>query len=49
MGRILLQNAGESTGFQVIAGEGGGPGEHDHVEDGMLGFVTSVRERGWAE
>ena len=42
----FTQNAGESTGFQVIAGEGVGPGEwmyhchvHDHLEDGMLGFL----------
>ena len=41
----FTHNAGESTGFQVIAGEGVGPGEwmyhchvHDHLEDGMLGF-----------
>jgi len=43
----FTQNAGESTGFQVIAGEGVGPGEwmyhchvHDHLEDGMLGFFV---------
>jgi len=41
----FTHNAGESTGFQVIAGEGVGPGEwmyhchvHDHLEDGMMGF-----------
>lgn len=41
----FTQNAGESTGFHVIAGEGVGPGDwmyhchvHDHLEDGMLGF-----------
>jgi len=47
----FTQNAGESTGFQVIAGEGVGPGPwmyhchvHDHAEDGMFGFFV-VRER----
>lgn len=41
----FTQNAGESTAFQVTAGEGVGPGDwmyhchvHDHIEDGMLGF-----------
>jgi len=43
----FTQNAGESTGFQVIAGEGVGPGAwmyhchvHDHLEDGMMGFFV---------
>ena len=43
----FTQNAGESTGFQVIAGEGVGPGDwmyhchvHDHIEDGMIGFFV---------
>ncbi|MFB9269371.1 multicopper oxidase domain-containing protein [Bradyrhizobium erythrophlei] len=43
----FTQNAGESTGFQVVAGEGVGPGAwmyhchvHDHLEDGMLGFFV---------
>lgn len=43
----FTHNAGESTGFQVIAGEGVGPGEwmyhchvHDHAEDGMMGFFV---------
>ena len=43
----FTHNAGESTGFQVIAGEGVGPGEwmyhchvHDHLEDGMMGFFV---------
>jgi FtsP/CotA-like multicopper oxidase with cupredoxin domain len=48
----FTHNAGESTGFQVIAGEGVGPGEwmyhchvHDHIEDGMMGFfVVHPRE-----
>lgn len=41
----FTHNAGESTGFQVVAGEGVGPGAwmyhchvHDHIEDGMMGF-----------
>jgi FtsP/CotA-like multicopper oxidase with cupredoxin domain len=41
----FTQDPGESTGFQVIAGEGVGPGQwmyhchvHDHLEDGMFGF-----------
>lgn len=43
----FTQDPGESTGFQVIAGEGVGPGQwmyhchvHDHLEDGMFGFFT---------
>ena len=41
----FTQDPGESTGFQVTAGEGVGPGDwmyhchvHDHAEDGMFGF-----------